>query len=400
MFKKQQLPKYLCILFCLGCVWLTVGIVHGAKNDKADEIKSYAINEAELQAQIMDFVDLFTVVMTSAFRQSDALLKTRKNQYELQAMVTYTLYNAYIIAGESKPAIALLDMLSMVSLGRIIFEEEGQKLYGVAVQPIIQGFRKAENEIQKIAVKVLREDQLENVMSIIRSWRNNNPEITFFQFTRFNHIAGERRKVTPDDQEKPDGIFETVESATEQVEEVRLLAERGIYLATRLPQFWTAFWELGMSKLFENPDLKTALENFSLLSQVSNRLTTAAETLSEQIAVERKVLIKQAMEIITKERKMAIDHFVDELSAERKAAIVQSMEGIAKERQLAFDQLIDIVSTERKAAIDDVLTKAEKQSKALVDYTMRWLIAVVAIWFVGYVAAKVLLRVVPQRRIE
>jgi hypothetical protein len=155
-----------------------------------------------------------------------------------------------------------------------------------------------------------------------------------------------------------------------------------------------------MSKLFENPDLKAALENFSLLSQVSNRLTTAAETLSEQIAVERKVLVKQAMEIITKERKMAIDHFVDELSAERKAAIVQSMEGIAKERQLAFVQLIDIVSTERKAAIDDVLTKAEKQSKALVDYTMRWLIAVVAIWFVGYVAAKVLLRVVPQRRIE
>jgi hypothetical protein len=204
MLKKQQLPKYICILFCLGCVWLTVGIVHGAKNDKADEIKSYAINEAELQAQIMDFVDLFTVVMTSAFRQSDALLKTRKNRYELQAMVTYTLYNAYIIAGESEPAIALLDMLSMVSLGRIIFEEEGQKLYGVAVQPIIQGFRKAENEIQKIAVKVLREDQLENVMSIIRSWRNNNPEITFFQFTRFNNIAGERRKVTPDDQEKPD----------------------------------------------------------------------------------------------------------------------------------------------------------------------------------------------------
>ena len=204
-------------------------------------------------------------------------------------------------------------------------------------------------------------------MSIIRSRRNNNPEIIFFQFMRFNNITGQRLKSKATDVQEPEGMLDTVEFATEQVEEVRLLAERGIYLATRLPQFWVAFGELGMSKLFENPDMKEALANFALLSQVSNRLTTAAEKLSDQIAVERQTVVKQALETIPKERQMAID------------------------------QIVDVISTERKAAVDDILNKAEEQSRALVDYTMRWLIALIVISFFVYIVAKVILRFVPTR---
>jgi hypothetical protein len=249
----------------------------------------------------------------------------------------------------------------------MIFEEEGKELYGPTAKPMIKGFRLAEMEILKISAGILKKSQVENIVSIIRSWRKNNPEIIYFQFMRFNNISGNNLKSKVVASEEPDGILDTVEFATEQVEEVRLLAERGIYLATRLPQFWVAFGELGLARLFENPKMKDAMENFALLSQVSTRLTTAAEKVSDQISEERKTVISQTLEAIT------------------------------KERQTVIDQLLRAISNERQAAVDDILTRAEKQSRELIDYTMRWLLILIGICFAGYMTAKVILRFVPNR---
>jgi hypothetical protein len=214
---------------------------------------------------------------------------------------------------------------------------------------------------------VLKKGQIDHVMSRILSWREKNPDIIYFQFMRFSNITGQRRKSKVVASEEPDGILDTVEFATEQVEEVRLLAERGIYLATRLPQFWVAFGELGMSKLFENPEVKEALSNFALLSQVPEHLTAAAERLSDQIAVERK------------------------------SAISQTLDAITKERQLVIDQLLRAISNERQAAVDDILTRAEKQGRELIDYTMRWLLILIGICFLGYITTRVILRLIPNR---
>ena len=367
MSDNKLIFKKLCFLICLGAVLFGMNITHSAAEEKTPEVKSYAMSEAELQAQIMSFVDRFSAIMVSEFRQAENLSGNHA-LYDLQSMITYTLYNAYIIAGDSDPDIALLDMLCLVTLGRIIFEEEGTKLYGPAAKPMTKGFRLAEKEILKISAGVLKKNQIEKIVSIIQFWRKNNPEIIYFQFMRFSNISGQKRKSKVLASEEPDGILDTVEFATEQVEEVRLLAERGIYLATRLPQFWVAFGELGLSRLFENPQMKEALANFTLLSQVSNRLTTAAEELSDQI------------------------------SEERKTAISQTLEAITRERQMVIDQLLKAISNERQAAVDDILTRAEKQSRELIDYTMRWLLILIGICFLGYVTSRVILRLVPQRK--
>jgi hypothetical protein len=151
MLKKQHIFKNLCILLSLGTVFLAEGTSQGAEDEKAAELKSYAMSEAELQAQIMSFVDRFSAVIVSEFKKSEAMLEKRSNRYDLQSMLTYALYNAYIIAGDSDPDMALLDMLCLVSLGRIIFEEEGAKLYGPAAKPMVKVFRLGEKEIYQIA---------------------------------------------------------------------------------------------------------------------------------------------------------------------------------------------------------------------------------------------------------
>jgi len=105
------------------------------------------------------------------------------------------------------------------------------------------------------------------------------------------------------------------------VDEMRLLTERGTYLAIRIPQLFGLFGDLWLTRWMNNSHLQEALADLSQLSEVSSRLATTAENLPDQITKERKAAIKQAMEQISKEHSKAITQFINEFSAERKAAI-------------------------------------------------------------------------------
>ncbi len=279
MFGKQFLWKASCLLLALGIVMIAGGGVQGAKEEKDKDAKekTYALTEAQLQSHVMSFADRFVSILITALQEFDTRKPSKQNRYEVRALITYSLSNGYIIAAESDPDIALLDMLSMVTLGRIIFEKEGLSKYGKAVEPIIAGFRTAEKDIRKIAAIVLTPDELRNLMTIINRWRKQNPEVIFYPLIRFSNFAAERRESTLTRAEESDGLFESVESASETVEEMRLLAERGMYLGTRIPQLTGLFAEIWLAELIDNPDIENLLADISQLSQTTARLAAVAE---------------------------------------------------------------------------------------------------------------------------
>jgi hypothetical protein len=361
MFVTQFLRTCSCLLLALGIVSITGGDVQGAKGkkDKDAKEKTYKITEGQLQSHVMSFADRFVSILVTATREFEARKPSKKSRYEVRALITYSLSNGYIIAAESDPDIALLDMLSMVTLGRIIFEKEGLSKYGKAVEPIIEGFRMAEKDIRKIAAIVLTPDELTNLMRIINRWRKQNPEVIFYPLIRFSNFAGERRESTLTRAEGPEGLFESVESASETVEEMRLLAERGMYLATRMPQLWGMFGELWLSNILDSPDIKKTLTDLSQLSQGTAGLASIAEKLPDQIATEREATIKQLMA---------------EVSAERKAAIA--------------DILVEVTKA---------MDRAESEGEELVDHTMRQVIVLIGISLIGYVIARLFIQYVSNK---
>ena len=267
MFVKQFVRKFACILLAAGIIALTGGVAHGAQEDKDTEKKHFVINEAQLQSHVMSFADRFAAIMSTVIAQFENLKPPVKTRYEVLELITFSLSHAYIIAGESDPDVALLDMLSMVTLGRIIFEEEGPSKYGKVVAPVIKGYQKAEADIRQIAALVLTPNQMLNLMTIIKRWRKENPEVKFFPLLRFSNFAADRRESTLTRAEEPEGLFESVENASESVEQMRLLAERGTYLATRMPQLWGLFGDLWLTRWMNNPDLQKTLTDVHQLSQ-------------------------------------------------------------------------------------------------------------------------------------
>ncbi|MGD8992927.1 MAG: hypothetical protein PVI00_15830 [Desulfobacterales bacterium] len=448
MYARQLLRKFIFLSLVFVMIAVSGCIVHGAKKDKGETKDEHAINEATLQSHVMSFADRFYAIMASEFAEYVDQKPSKKNRYEVQKMVTYSASQAYIVASEEDPGVALLDVMSMVMLGRIIFQEEGLKRYGQKVQPIIRGFERAEKDIMQIAAGILTADQLKNVKNIVRRWRQNNPEVLFFPLVRFSDFSAGRRGSKLTRADDPDGIFESVEMATVQAEEMRLLAERGIYLATRLPQLWGLFGELWLSRLLDNPDVIKILADLSQLSDVSTQLAT---NLPDQITKERKAAIKQAMESISKERSKAIKQLVNEVSTERKAAINdflaeeqrisgllsdlrQTLEAgnqlIASANTLMADQanpagqakpfdiedyqktlvelsnsaqeLTKLATTVERISSDigvdelvpmviKALEETESESEKLANYITRMLLVIIGVWFAAYVIAKLLI---------
>ena len=313
----------------------------------------------------MSFADRFASIMDMTIAKFESFNPTGNSRYEVLELMTFSLHNAFIIAAESDAGVALLDMLSMVTLGRIFFEEEGPSRYGKVVVPVLEGYRKAEADIRKVAAIVLTPNQMLNLIKIIQRWRKENPEVKSFPLIRFSNFAAERRESTLTKAEEPEGLFESVERASETAEEMRLLAERGMYLATRIPLLSGLFGDLWLTRIMNNPELQKTLTDVSQLSQGTAGLASIAENLPDQIATEREATIKQ---------------LAGEISAARKAAMTDVLAEFKRIEQRLIPE------------IAKAMDRAESEGEELVDHTMRQAIILIVIWLVGYVIARLLIQ--------
>jgi hypothetical protein len=364
MSSRRLIRKVPCILLTVVIIGVSGGFVHGAQKEKDTEKKQFVMTEAQLQSHIMSFADRMTSIMDTVLVQFESGKPAMKTRYEVIELITYSLAHAYIIAGESDPDVALLDMLSMVTLGRIFFEEEGPSRYGKVVAPVARGYQKAEADLRTFAAKVLTPNQMLNLMTIIERWRKENPELKSFPLMRFSNFAADRRESSLTRAEDPEGLFESVESASESVEEMRLLAERGMYLATRMPQLWGLYGDLWLTKWMNNPELKKSLTDLNQLSTATANLASVSEKLPEQIAKEREAAIKQA---------------ISEISAERKAILDQIL---VEERRIEERLISQLIET---------MEQAERQGKEMVDHTVQRLAILIVIGLVGYMIVRLII---------
>lgn len=327
--KKVSYFRLLLIFLMVSVIVLTAGTGHGAKEDK--DKSTSVITEAELQSHLMSFADRFTSIISTAAHKYDALLPPPESRLPVMGSAIYARAAAYIIAAESDPDVALLDMVVMVTLGRMIYEEHWQKEFGNQVEPFLNGFRKAEEDIWQIVDEVLTSDQQKELNALILEWRQNHPDVYVVYNIRFSNFSAERRKSKLSKTQKESGLVKSVDAATQQVEEIRLQAERGMFLATRLPMMTGAFTDIWFSRLAANPNFNRILNDIDQLSQVSERLADVAEKLPDHVAKERDKTIQQAMKNISAERQAAIKQFMVDLSTERKKAI---QEFLAEEQRM------------------------------------------------------------------
>jgi cytochrome c556 len=370
MFWKNKIfPKLFLILPVVSVLAIAVGVSHGAKKkdkDKKNE-RAYVMTESELQSQVMGFADRYVSMMVAAGSEYDDRSPSPENRRLIRSHLVYSISNAFTIAAGPDPDFALLDMVVMVTLGRMVFEEHWMKKIGNEVAPIASQFRKTERDIWQIAGKVLTEQQQNDLMAMIKDWRRNHPEVAMFSYVRFRDFSTDQQKSKSSKPKKYSRLFGSVEKATQQVEEMRLLAERGMYLGTRMPMLTGAFGDVWLSQWAANPDVNEILSNLHNLSGVSQRLAEVAEKLPDNVTAEREATVKQVVQEVDRLSKVTLDRIMQKVAVEREATVNQLVDRVTEERESAINQLMDRMASERKRTIEEFLSEEKRMHGLLTD---------------------------------
>ncbi len=363
MFWKNKLFfKLFLILPVVSVLVIAAGVSHGAKKKDKEKKKdrAYVMTEAELQSQVMGFADRYVSMMVAAMSQYDDRSPSPENRRLIHSHIVFSISNAFTIAAAPDPDLALLDMIVMVTLGRMVFEEHWMKKIGNEVAPIVRQFSKTEKDIWQIAGKVLTEQQQKDLMAMIKDWRRKHPEVAMFSYVRFRDFETDQQKSKSSKPKKYSRLFGSVEKATQQVVEVRLLAERGIYLATRMPMLTGAFGDVWLSQWAANPDVNEILTNLHNLSGVSQRLAEVAEKLPDNVTAEREAAVKQVVQEVDRLSKVTLDRIMQKVAVEREATVNQLVDRVTAERESAINHLMDRMASERKRTIEEFLSEEKR----------------------------------------
>ena len=123
------------------------------KKDNDNKGDPYVMTEIQLQSWLMSFSDRFATVLVNSFERFEELGSTPKIRRYVLRDTVYAIASALTIASEPNPETALLDMVTLTTLARIIYEDN-KKRFGKPIEEMILGFRNLETDIWDIAAQI------------------------------------------------------------------------------------------------------------------------------------------------------------------------------------------------------------------------------------------------------
>jgi len=352
MISNPPSQRILAVLFLTVMFFLMAQTYSQAA--KKDKNKDYVMTEVELQSELMSYADRFVSIITQAMDDFETLNPKPQAHRVILSDLVYSLSSVYTIAAEPNPQVGLLDMVAMTTLGRIIYEDNMRRRYGKSTEVLAAGFRQVEKDIWRIAAKVLTKEQQAELRQLILLWRKNNPDMVVYNYLRFSDFAAQRRNSTLVKKVQTGGLFKTVQEVTQQVEETRMLAERGIFLGTRLPLLTGNFAEVWMSELLVSPETNKILADIHTVSTVSERMATVAEQLPDK-------LVKD----ISKLRWRTVNQVMKGIDEWSEKTLNDVMARVAIEREAFISQFMDRLIGEQKNVLEAILIE-EQQATGLV----------------------------------
>lgn len=268
----------------LFLVFLSVACL--ATNKGKDD--DHTIDQLQLQEEIQRFYTRFTERMAEAILQNQPLI----DQHRKKILQQYTLYDSESlkIATSPYPEINLLDMMVFISLNKAVVRRYWiPNQFGSLGEPLFTAFANSEQDINAIAIKVLGSERTQRIENGIDRWLAENPQayrvekMRVDEFAKFAKAPGEA-----DGSFSLSNLFVDTKSAVKAVDQMVLVANRGIFLAQSMPYIMRLHTRLGVSEVIEDSvanleqtdSLMQKMEATSPLMENATELTARLENLS------------------------------------------------------------------------------------------------------------------------
>ena len=241
------------------------------------------------------------------------------------------------IAMQPDPVDALADMLTFATLTA---DAQRVAAMGKAVDSYEARLSRAleQNEVDawRVAERWVNEPTRVAFRERILSWTGSRSSAAEVAFVRLADL----KRTGSTSVEADSGLFDSLHAATQQFDQTRLLAERSLFLAQRMP--FLMRWQ---AEVYTGNALATkeAQQTQAQLEQMSAIMETVSG-----------LLAGMAQQLST-ERQAALNDLFGHIEAERKASLLQIEEMVSGERKATLEQATAAIDTQRKAILKDVL---------------------------------------------
>lgn len=274
-----------------------------ASNDDPTAAETSRKSQQQVQSELMAFADRFFAVTLDAANTLESALDTPESRYTAAGARFVGLMVTTDIAASPNPGGAVLDMCVYVTLKRMVWEEYWMpEVYGEAGLPVLDALRELEIDIWEIAADVYTPEQLAELKLLIDDWRSRHPDTVSVDFMRLTELGDARQVQHLVDLGRPGGMLAPVAEANRNIEEMRLLAERLAFLATRMQLMLSLQVEMASAKLATQPEARQLLEDSRIFAEASDRAAEAFATLVADLPEERRAAIDQILNGLSEER--------------------------------------------------------------------------------------------------
>jgi hypothetical protein len=228
----------------------------------------------QLRQRLMTFADLTMSEMSrasAAVLASDSTPATRAFAHTLQAQVAAT---SLALAVEPDPEAALQDLMVSVAAQRVSLGVQRSVPLGPAAQAILDTtLGRLEGEIWSVGEGTYPPTELSGLRARLKSWQDSGPVSSPTGVVRVADLPADAGP------QLSKGLFAPLDEATRQLEESRLLGERFLFLAERLPviTLWQA--EAVTWEVLAAPESRRTLDGLETMSRTLERLALRVDSL-------------------------------------------------------------------------------------------------------------------------
>jgi|GEM_PF-1186566 len=317
----------------------------GRSGDREFRMGPGKVSPAEVQSELMAFVDTFQGTMSQQYSQAvegvttasqgngewkptaEDVARARRSSVEARIAIMSSLMN---IAASPNPYVGVADLITAVTLQRMVMEgPQNAKTFGPEGQAkLVAAMRGHEERAWRIAERVYTPIQQQELRELIQAWREKNPDARWVASVRLEDFARDRLNAMTGSGSGTSvlsllGIdpLAGLDPAAREVEKSRMLAERMFFYASRSPSLIKLQSESLLNSLTRTPDVKDTLDSFERISKATESLALEAAALPTNLEKEREETLRQAFDQIRAERQATIDHIFEGLTEQRQALI-------------------------------------------------------------------------------
>jgi hypothetical protein len=352
----------------------------GARGGKGT--KAAKVTQAELQEELQRFTGEFEDRVTQAMYAAIGGAPADETSNQAMRLALVSVSSALDIATEPLPEIGVLDMVVFLRLNRITLADYWvPKVLGERGQPLLSAFEASEQSFWRIADTILSADQKAKLIAGIDAWHRENPDqfrVEAVRFTDFAVLAGAAAKARS---EEARGILSSVRAATVATDQAVLLAERGLFLANRMPFLIRLQARLGAREILG--DTARSLGEFDSLAKSVHGLEPMVRQLpglvaaTTQMVGQSRLLVKEVEPLVP--------------SAEGMARIQRALDTsntlVAKSSTL-LTEVRASTATGPDGPIERISRRVDSTLSRVLWYVIALGAAWSALWWGGYVLAK------------